>query len=306
MYFKQPMTLRRILAWADRHRDRTGRWPISRSGPVLDADDGTTWEGVNTALTKGIRGLSGGDSLARLLQRRRTRGDARSIWPELSRRKILDWVDEYYQRTSRWPQRDSGSLAWARDITWATIDRHLKKGNCSLPGGSSLSALLREARGIDAGKVPLTEARITRWARQHHDETGRWPVTLSGKVRGRPGEDWAAIDMALRHTRRGLTRTTSLSRLLTEHARERYNPRLGPISISQIVEWARRHHRSTGRWPTHRTGPVRGMPRLKWSSIDYALRLGGRGLPGGTTLARLLDEHVRHGLCVARLSEAAS
>lgn len=115
----------------------------------------------------------------------------------------------------------------------------------------------------------------------------------AGKVRGRPGEDWAAIDMALRHTRRGLTRTTSLSRLLTEYARERYNPRLGPISIGQIVEWARRHYRSTGRWPTHRTGPVRGTPRLKWSSIDYALRLGGRGLPGGTTLARLLDTHAR-------------
>ena len=61
----------------------------------------------------------------------------------------------------------------------------------------------------------------------------------------------------------------------------------------EILEWARRYHRSTGRWPTHRSGPVHGTRELKWSSIEYALRLGGRGLPGGTTLARLLDKHIR-------------
>jgi hypothetical protein len=53
-----------ILAWADAHRRRTGRWPHAASG----ADDGLsghTWRGANTAL------IRRGDSLAGLLNRHR-------------------------------------------------------------------------------------------------------------------------------------------------------------------------------------------------------------------------------------------
>ena len=290
---KPPLTSKQVLEWADKHYQRTGCWPMSRSGPVLDAHDGTTWEAVNTALAKGARGLPGYDSLARLLKRRRKTADARTVWPDLSRKKILEWIDDYRQRTRSWPQRESGPVPCARDISWSTIDRHLRKGNRSLPGGSSLAELLWEARGIWEGKPPLTEEKIFKWAREHYDETRRWPVTLSGKVRHRPNEDWAAIDMALRHRRRGLKRTTSLSRLLTERRGERYNPNLGRVTIDQILEWADRHHRRTGKWPTRSSGPVQGARHLRWNSIDYALRRGRRGLPGGTTLAQLLDEHRR-------------
>jgi hypothetical protein len=286
---KPPLTAKRILEWADHHYERTGRWPISRSGPVLAANDGTTWEAVNTALTKGVRGLPGGDSLARLLRRRRKIADVRMTWPDLSRDKILAWADDHYERTGTWPRRESGRVRCARGITWATVHRHLKKGNRSLPGGSSLVELLSQARGVRHGKSALTEARILRWAQDHFLETGRWPVTLSGKVRHLPHEDWAAIDMALRHRRRGLTRKISLSRLLAEHHGARYRATLGRITITQILEWARRHHRRTGTWPTHHAGPVYGVPDLSWAAIDYALRQGRRGLPGGMSLGQVLS-----------------
>ncbi len=106
------------------------------------------------------------------------------------------------------------------------------------------------------GPTVLTEAKILRWAEHHHHETGRWPVTLSGEVRHQPPKDWAAIDMALRHARRGLTHKISLSRLLAEHYGKRYRATLGTITFKQILEWARRHHRRTGTWPTHHSGPV--------------------------------------------------
>ncbi len=292
MWQKRPLTIRLILEWADRHHDRTGRWPISRSGPVVHADDGTTWEGVNTALLKGARGLPGGDSLARLLRRRRKIADARMIWPDLTRAKILEWVDDHYDRTGTWPGRESGRVLCARGIAWDTVDRHLRKGTRSLPGGVSLADLLWTARHVKDGRIPFTEKMIVRWAGQHYQETGRWPVTLSGRVPGRD-EDWAAIDMALRHARRGLTRKTSLSRLLTEHFADRYNPALRRLDVAQILKWADRYHRHTGRWPTHRSGPVPGAPHVKWSTIEYALKHGKRGLSRGTTLARLLDAHRR-------------
>jgi hypothetical protein len=141
---------------------------------------------VNTALAKGVRGLPGGDSLTRLLRRRRHILDVRTAWPDLSRDKILQWIDDHHQRTGTWPRRDSGRVRCARGISWQTIDRYLKNGNRAIDGGSSLTRLLWEARGVLEGRQPLTEEKIIKWAEQHHGETGRWPVTLSGKLRHHP------------------------------------------------------------------------------------------------------------------------
>ena len=59
-----------ILAWADAHRDRTGKWPSAASGTVPEAP-GEKWREIHQAPRSGFRGLQGGDSLARLLDRRR-------------------------------------------------------------------------------------------------------------------------------------------------------------------------------------------------------------------------------------------
>jgi hypothetical protein len=66
------LTEAQVLAWADAHRARTGRWPTAFSGPVAEAPD-VTWRAIDTALGDGLRGLPGGDSLSRLLDRHRKR-----------------------------------------------------------------------------------------------------------------------------------------------------------------------------------------------------------------------------------------
>src|SRR5215470_18089384 len=67
---RRPMTIRQILAWADEHRRLTGRWPRIDSEPK-GLPIGETWCAVNSALSKGERGLPGGSSLARLLAEHR-------------------------------------------------------------------------------------------------------------------------------------------------------------------------------------------------------------------------------------------
>jgi hypothetical protein len=62
------LTVEQILAWAVAHHRRTGNWPGVLSGAIPEAR-GESWQGVNMALYKGSRGLSGGDSLSRLLAR---------------------------------------------------------------------------------------------------------------------------------------------------------------------------------------------------------------------------------------------
>jgi hypothetical protein len=57
-----------ICRWALAHRRRTGDWPSQKGGLVAGAD-GETWHALDEALRQGLRGLPGGDTLARLLRR---------------------------------------------------------------------------------------------------------------------------------------------------------------------------------------------------------------------------------------------
>ena len=66
------LTVKQILAWADAHHARTGEWPAYKSGPVPEAP-GEVWTNIDSALRHGHRGLPGGDTLPRLLDRHRGR-----------------------------------------------------------------------------------------------------------------------------------------------------------------------------------------------------------------------------------------
>jgi hypothetical protein len=96
-------------------------------------------------------------------------------------------------------------------------------------------------------------------------------------------ETWAAVNMALRNGDRGLPGGSSLARLLCEHRPVR--PKR--LSLPKIRTWARAHREATSRWPDSNAGPVRGIPDENWRAVDIALRLGRRGLPGGSSLTIL-------------------
>ena len=61
-----------------------------------------------------------------------------------------------------------------------------------------------------------------------------------------------------------------------------------PLEIRCILAWADHEHDLTGLWPRTTDGAVRANLNEKWKNIDQALRQGGRGLPGGDSLPRLL------------------
>src|SRR5262249_52622349 len=102
------LTRKRILAWADAHRRRTGHWPTMQSGPIAESP-GDTWWAIDAALRDGNRNLWPGSSLARLLAQYRGRRN-RMAAPPLSKRKILAWADQHYERTGKWPNVNSGPV----------------------------------------------------------------------------------------------------------------------------------------------------------------------------------------------------
>jgi hypothetical protein len=65
-----------------------------------------------------------------------------------------------------------------------------------------------------------------------------------------------------------------------------------PLSVEQILTWAKAHFQRTGHWPTFRTGMVAEAPGESWSAIYQASRRGWRGLPSESSLSQLLDERI--------------
>jgi hypothetical protein len=145
-----PLSEGRVLAWARAHRRVAGRWPVAASGPVAAAPE-ESWAGIDMALRHGLRGLPGGDSLARLLARR-LGARTRAVLLRLTERLVLAWADEHLRHTGRWPTSASGPVGSAAGERWGTLNQALRLGMRGLSGGDSLSRLLRRhGRGGRAG-----------------------------------------------------------------------------------------------------------------------------------------------------------
>jgi hypothetical protein len=146
-----PLTKKKILAWADAHHERTGKWPNVNSGAVMDAP-GEKWDLIDNALRQGHRGQPGGSSLLLLLVKKRGVRNPLNL-PPLTEDQILRWADLHFQRFGKWPKYNSGPIVDAPSETWAGIDSALAKGKRELTGGSSLAKLLRKA-GRNIAKGP--------------------------------------------------------------------------------------------------------------------------------------------------------
>jgi hypothetical protein len=227
-----PLTGTQIEAWAREHHGRNGEWPHADSGPVAAAP-GEDWFNVDAALIQGLRGLPGGDTLARLLARQ-LGVPIRGVVPPLTVEAILGWADVHKQRTGRWPTAQSGPVEGVPGEKWQTIDNALRSGVRGLrPGGLTLSRLLQRHRGkTRSGKPDLSEAQILEWADRHYERTGRWPTLRSGPVLEAPGETWKGIHEALRQGNRGLTRGDTLAWLLKRWERP------GTPLLPAAIVWA--------------------------------------------------------------------
>lgn len=284
------LTVKQILKWADAHHKRTGQWPIRDSGDVLDAP-GEKWSMIVGALSRGLRGLPGGSSLAQLLAEKRGVRNRLAV-PKLTIKQILKWADAHYKETHQWPNPKSGAVLDAPGEDWRSINSCLYNGARGLVGNLSLPKLLAEQRGVrnKKGLPKLTIAQILQWADAHYKKTGKWPKTTSGEVLDAPGEKWGNIENALRQSRRGLPGGSSLAQLLAENRGVRNHVALPSLTIEQILKWADMHHQKTGEWPKKDSGNVFGAPSEIWQRINSALYEGLRGLPGGSSLPKLLAE----------------
>jgi hypothetical protein len=286
------LTEPRILELADAHRERTGELPTRHSGAIPDCN-GDTWESIDNALLQCGRGLTKRSSLSRLLAQHRGYRNRKQL-PKLTEEQILAWAGAHHDRTGKWPSAKSGPIVDAPGETWLAADMALRHSRRGLPGGSSLALLLAEKRGVRNiwTRPNYSREQILAWADSHRVRTGRWPHTESGPIPELTGENWAAVDRALKRGLRGLPAGSSLAKLLAVERGVRSPTNLPLLSQRRIIQWATAHHQRTGRWPTmESTDPIPESQGDTWMSVDVALKKSRRGLKGVSSLARLLEEN---------------
>jgi hypothetical protein len=299
------LSIAQILAWADAHHERTGKWPKKESSGRIAGSLGEKWLNVDMALRKGLRGLPSGSSLARLLNEGRGVRN-QSALPRLSRKQIIAWADAHHQRTGGWPNRSSGPVQDSPGETWTAIALALVQGHRGFRGGSSLARLLAEERSVRnlANLSPLRVDQTLAWADAHFRRSGHWPKSHSGPIPGSGGETWLAVQSALNLGQRGLPGGSSLARLLAQRRGARNHKQLPHLTKKQILAWADAHYRRTRQWPKSHSGPIAGTAGETWQGVQDALHRGQRGQPGGSSLARLLAQHrrVRNHLALPKLN----
>jgi len=155
-----------------------------------------------------------------------------------------------------------------------------------------LARLLSKRRGVRNSEYPprLSPSRIVQWAKKYRQRTSQWPTLKSGTIQDAAGETWNAVDLALRKGRRGLRKGNSLARLLAGRCGVRNPARPPRLTVKGILRWADDYYARHGRRPTRDSGPIAQAPGETWMAMDRALVSGHRGLPGGSSLARLLDQ----------------
>ena len=96
-----------------------------------------------------------------------------------------------------------------------------------------------------------------------------------------------------------------ISRQAVHHCLQLYRNARTNLTIQIILEWADAYHARTGEWPKAGHKRIPGMVGLDWRAVENALRLGLRGLPGGSSLAKVLAGHraVRNVKNLAPLTE---
>ena len=209
--------------------------------------------------------------------------------PKLSVRQILEWADAFYEKHGTYPNRNSGPVEDTPGEKWSAINAAMEQGSRGLAAGCSLPILLAEERGIPNHMhlADLSVEQILKWADAYYKRHERYPQQNSGPVDEAPEETWNAVSYSLWKGGRGLLGGSSLAKLLASERGKRNKQNLPKLTEAQILEWADSYFEIHKKYPDRNSGPVEDASGEKWSAIHTALQSGGRGLPGGTTLAKL-------------------
>ena len=201
--------------------------------------------------------------------------------------KILRLADAWYEKYETWPKKSSGNVLSLENLTWSKIDKQLQRTDWG--SFANLLFLKRDVRH-HLKQDKLTIHQIIEWAKDHFGKTKEWPTYKSGNVLAEPSENWSAIRSNLVAGGRGLPKGLSVEKVLFDE--------LGVVGVragkklteQRVLTFALMHYEETGSYPTESSDWILDG-KDSWPTISFALNQGLRGLPGGSSLAKLLQAH---------------
>lgn len=197
---------------------------------------------------------------------------------------IIECAKNWKKLNNDWPKKGDGLINDDSQFKWIQVHNWLLRTY-----ELTLAGFLFQELGVihHLAKNKLSVSQIIEWAKHHYDTKGDWPTHRSGPVLAQPTEDWARIRYCLLEGLRGLPSKKSLEVLLYEELGVKGYLAGKKLTESSILDLARKHFASTGKWPTSYSPWIFGDSD-NWNAIDVALRVGHRGLLGGSSLSNLL------------------
>ncbi len=215
---------------------------------------------------------------------------------------------------------------YAKQITIAALGSALQQGNRGLPGGSSVAKLKEKIAKEHSlnyknkhNQENLDLKLIKESILAHYHATGEWLTSYKKSKNGKLSSyilehgpyaeqiSVAALEQALKEGFRSLPGKSSVAKLKEEIAKEhslnyKRKHNQGNLDLKLIKESILAHYRATGEQLAKSTkgkngklgsfilehGPYAGQ--ISINSLNQALRLGERSLPGGSSIAELKKE----------------
>ena len=110
------------------------------------------------------------------------------------------------------------------------------------------------------------------------------------------GITWLAVDSALKKGSRGISEKSSLASLVAKTFSFKNHMNLSPLTEELIIKWVTQYIGIHGKKPNQNSGTLdfvsEAYKGITWLAINTALDKGGRGLLGGSSLAKLIEQHL--------------
>jgi len=205
---------------------------------------------------------------------------------------IRGWVSAYHAAQGEYPTYSSGEVAGTNGETWGAIHSALKVGYRGLPGGSSLACFLEEQFGErNVKRLPdFTREQIKAWILEFFAKENRYPTAESGEIPGANGDTWRTVNLALWRGYRGFSGGSSLAKFIAQEFGVRNRGNLSRLTTDGIRQWVTEWYQRTGKYPTRNDGEIPGTNGETWAAVSDNLACGSRGLPGGSSLPRFLEQ----------------
>ncbi len=304
---KAPLSKEDLTSWIQKYIEKYEKKPSRTSGVVeftIGNLQGITWRNIDVALMEGLRGLPCNSSLAAFIKENFGIAQRKANPTLLSEDLIFSWITQFMTKHGRKPSpKKDGVIEFATEAyqgeTWVSISAALRNGGRGLSGGTSLSSFIENRLAVKKQKcnsVSLSEDLICFWIKQFIVKYGKKPTQQSGIIEfadgAYEGDSWLCVSAALRNGGRGLPKGSSLSQLIEKRfglKRQEYGPRLTEESILDLIK---KYIAKYDRKPNCKTGLVEGHENLTWSALNRRLEIGDKTLPGGSSLAKLIEKEL--------------